>query len=1041
MRAEIKRQYNVLRTRESSFVAFLMQLIDPMASCFGYGRDRGRGVQTGCLAWWLVSASLAIAQPSDFDDTVAPILAAHCLECHGGPEPKGGLDLSRAKSALEGGDSGAVIAINDSGASLLWERISRDEMPPKHQLSSAEKDVIRQWIDGGAEWGTSPIDPFAVTTSQRAGYDWWSLQPLAAPQSPDIDSRGWARNEIDAFVFRKLHEADLQPSSEANPRVLVRRLYFDLIGLPPTPETVAQFAADPSESAYQQLVNDLLASQHYGERWGRHWLDVVRFGESSGFERNEPRLHAWPYRDWVINALNSDLPYDDFVRMQLIGDQLVPGIEGAAATGFWVAGVHNTVVGGSKRMKLLARQDELEEVLATVGQTFLGLTVNCARCHDHKFDPIKQKEFYQLASAISGLGYGERTEQSAEATARLNEIHAQLSMVNEELATINNTARHEIISARGEGEVQEPDLPGAFARWEFDSDLKDSMGTLHGTAQGNAHIENGALVVDGTSFVVTTPVPEDVSEKTLEVWVQLDTLQQRGGGVMSIETPDGNVFDSIVFAEREQGRWMSGSNGFARTDSFHGQAETEVQQRPVHFAIVYKADGTILGYRDGVQYGQSVQKAPLQTYSAGNSEMIFGLRHKPAGGNRWLTGRIHRAALYDRALSAEEVAASSGNSAQYVTEQQITEWISENQLEIRTALIGRSKTLADQRDRQAQLASRKFYTLTPKEGAITHVLLRGDPENAGEQVSPAAVAAVAGVDSDFHLAPNAREDERRRQLAQWIADPANPLFSRVIVNRVWHYHFGTGLVDTPNDFGFNGGRPSHSQLLEWLAVWFRDNGFRLKDLHRLLVTSRTWRQAAFDPASTTPDGAAIDAGNRLLWRMAPRRLEAESIRDSMLSVAGKLNTQLGGNSFVDVSIVSNNGTTYYDPIDVDGDAFFRRTVYRFNPRGGRSALLDTFDCPDPANTAPRRAVTTTPLQALSLLNNSFVLQMSTYLAERVKNEVGSSISEQVSRAWQLAVARQPTVEEQKLSIELVSKHGLPALCRGLFNISEFVLVE
>jgi hypothetical protein len=1014
-----------------------------MANCFKYRHLKTVRVPLRCLASLILAMAVGTAQAADFDASVALIFASHCLDCHSGHEPKGGLDLSQVESTMQGGDSGESIAVNDASASLLWERIDSDEMPPEHPLSDDEKNVIRHWIDNGAKWGTSPIDPFAITTTSRAGYDWWSLQPLQSVQPPQIEPSDWAHNEVDLFVLKKLRDAQLEPSPQANPRSLIRRLHFDLNGLPPSPEAVAGFVADPSEKAYGQLVDDLLASQHYGERWGRHWLDVVRFGESDGFERNTPRMNAWPYRDWVIKALNDDLPYDEFVRRQLIGDQLLGGVEGAAATGFWVAGVHNTVVGGSKRMKQLARQDELEEVLATVGQTFLGLTVNCARCHDHKFDPITQKEFYQLASSISGLGYGERTEKSPGAAATLDEINTQLSRLQKQLAVINGQVRQEIIASRLEGETKAAAPPQAFALWEFDSDLRDSRGSLHGTAHGNARLDNGALVVDGKSFVSTAAIGQDITEKTLEVWVQLDNLNQRGGGAITIGNLNGGVFDSIVFGERESQLWMPGSNGFVRTSSFKGPQEDLATQRPVHVAIVYQADGTITGYRDGIAYGQPVRRAALQKYSAGAADIIFGLRHQPAGGNRFLTGRIHKAALYDRALVPEEVAASAGNSAEYVSEKQITNWLSEDRPNQRTELQARITQMTTDRNRQAAIANQKIYTLTAGAGTSTNVLLRGDPDNVGDLVAPAAVAAVSGVKADFDLAPDAPEADRRRRLAEWISDTANPLFSRVIANRIWHYHFGTGIVDTPNDLGFNGGRPSHPQLLEWLAARLRDDGFRMKALHRMLVMSSTYRQAAFpeESDSTSLRGSEVDANNRLLWRMTPRRLEAESIRDGMLSIAGKLNPQLGGDSFVDVSVVENNGTTYYEPITVDGDDFFRRTVYRFNPRGGRSALLDTFDCPDPANAAPRRAVTTTPLQALSLLNNSFVLQMSDYFAARIESDIGDSVAEQVTRAWQLAVMREPTTAEHRLSVELVDQHGLSALCRGLFNTTEFVLID
>ena len=1018
------------------------------ASRFTNSHQRTAQFALFTIAGLLASGQTATAQV-DFNKQVAPILASHCLECHSGAKPKGGLSLASVELATKGGESGAAFVAKDSAKSLLWERVSADEMPPKHPLMEKQKAILKKWIDEGAKWGTSPIDRFAFTTDSRAGRDWWSLQPLGQKNknpTGKIKRNFWPRNDIDMFVLQKLEAAGLGPAPMANPRVLIRRLYFDLIGLPPTPDQVEKFVnAKGWPELIETVIDELLASKHYGERWGRHWLDVVRFGESDGFERNNPRRTAWHYRDWVVNSLNNDMPYDEFVRQQLIGDLTVGGIEGAAATGFWVAGVHNTVVGGSRRMKLLARQDEIEEVLATVGQTFVGLTVNCARCHDHKFDPITQKEFYQLSSAISGLGYGERTVKSSIDEAKLADVVAQLDSLQKQLASIDKTAREEILAARKKGEVKEPEPPAAFALWEFDGDFKDSLGDLHGKPIGNATTENGALVVDGTSFVETSPLKKDIGEKTLEAWVLLDNLEQRGGASISIETRNGVIFDAIVYGEREAGQWMAGSNGFVRTDSFNAPQEKDAVKRPVHFAIVYTKDGNIAGYRDGLKYGKTIRKSGMQTFKSGDTEFVFGLRHKPSGGNHNLKAKILKAAFYDRALTPDEVAASAGNSAGYVPEKQIIEWLAEDKRKERGQLKSAIAAATKARDETNSRANLKMYTLTAGGGAKTNMLLRGDPDNLGDVVSPGAVASVAGVNANFGLAPEAPEAERRRRLAAWITDRNNPLFARVIVNRVWHYHFGTGLVDTPNDLGFNGGRPSHPQLLDWLAIWFRDNGYSLKKLHRLILTSRTWQQAGYVKLPENREGRIrnprdVDANNRLLWKMTPRRLEAEAVRDAMLAVSGQLNPQLGGPSFEDVTVTANNGTTYYEAKAVEGPAYNRRTIYRFNPRGGRSALLDTFDCPDPAATAPRRAVTTTPLQALSLLNNSFVLRMSVAFAARVKAEAETKES-QITRAWLLAVSREPDKVERELSEKLLVKHGLPALCRGLFNSSEFVVIE
>ncbi|MDB5311960.1 MAG: Planctomycete cytochrome, partial [Gemmataceae bacterium] len=390
----------------------------------------------------LVLPAALRAAPPDFDRQIAPLLAAHCLDCHRGPKPKGDLDLSRKAAVLgDGKTTGAVVA-GKPGESTLWERVAAGEMPPKKPLPEAEKKLLKEWIEGGAKWGTDPLDPFRFTTATRAGFDWWALQPVKRPAVPETRAaKPDGRNEIDRFVLAKLGEKGLTPSPPADRRTLIRRVTFDLTGLPPSPEEVAAFLTDDSPDAYGKVVDRLLASKHYGERWARHWLDVVRYGETDGFERNAPRPNAWPYRDWVIRSLNADLPYDEFVRLQLAGDVLRPGDPDAVkATGFLVAGVHNTVL-GNDQMRAVARQDELEDLVGAVGQTFLGLTVNCARCHDHKFDPIAQTDYYRLAAALSGVGHGERTLQDAAVRADVARLTAELEAGAKELGAIEEPAR------------------------------------------------------------------------------------------------------------------------------------------------------------------------------------------------------------------------------------------------------------------------------------------------------------------------------------------------------------------------------------------------------------------------------------------------------------------------------------------------------------------------------------------------------------------------------------------------------------------------
>lgn len=1006
------------------------------------------------LAVWIAGAAPAAGvEPPEkppaesarhFDRHVAPLLASYCLDCHQGAEAEGGLNLARRATALSGGESGPAIQPGSPEDSLLWRRIESGEMPPKEALPAKSRDVLRAWIADGARWGSDPIDPYRFTTEKRAGLDWWSLQPLDAALPPKVRGEHRVRNPIDRFLLAALEQRGLSYSAEADPRTLVRRLYFDLTGLPPEPELVETFYADGADgaaggdAAYARLVDRLLQSPAYGERWARHWLDVARWGESDGFERNNPRTNFWPYRDWVIEAFNNDLPYDRFVRMQIAGDVLLPGDpEGVAAAGFLVAGVHNTVVGSSEMMRRQARQDELEEITGAVGQAFLGLTVHCGRCHDHKFDPIRQEEYYRLTAALAGVRHGEREMPAAETEKELGRLEGELAEASARLRAIEDPVRRRILARRAAGKSSAPQPPAAYAHWDFDDSPSDRIGSLDAKLAGGAKLADGALVVDGQGYAETPPVPKPLAEKTLAARLQLDTLDQAGGAAISLQTAGGAAFDAIVFGEREPRQWMAGSDFFRRTQSFGGPAEDGADTQPVHIAIVYEADGTIRGYRNGQAYGEPYKSDGPRPFAAGTGQIVFGLRHAPPGGNRLLRGRILEATLYDRALSPEAVAAAAGASSRYVAESEIVQQLTDRQRVERAGLLQRRDELLARRNDVRAALRRTIYTVTPATPEPTFFLARGDVMSRGQQVTPGGVAAIAGVNADFQLPEDAPDAARRKALAHWIADRQNPLLARVIVNRLWHHHFGTGIVDTPSDFGFNGGRPSHPKLLDWLAAELVRHDYRLKPIHRLIVTSSAYRQASRGRV----EAQRIDAGNRLLWRYSPRRMEAEVLRDSLLSVSGRLNRRPGGPGFQDVEIAPNNGTTYYVPIDREDEELNRRTIYRFWPRGGRSSLLDTFDCPDPSATAPRRSVTTTPLQALSLLNDAFVLRMADHFARRVEREVGKDPARQVERSYALIYNRPPDQEERSLAGRLVQRHGLATLARALLNSNEFVVIE
>ncbi|MBC7816857.1 MAG: DUF1549 domain-containing protein, partial [Planctomycetaceae bacterium] len=945
-----------------------------------------------------VGGSLVVAgdEPAvTFDREIAPLLVRRCLDCHNAAEKKGMLDLTRNESATKGGESGAVLVPNKAADSLLWQRVRDCEMPPKKPLPKEEVELLRRWIDGGAKWGTSPIDPFAFTTSARAGYDWWSLQPVRRHELPDVKSqisifKSQIRNPIDQFVWKRLADEELSPSPPAEKRVLIRRLSFDLIGLPPTPAEIARFEKDDSPEAYDNLVKRLLDSPHFGERWARHWLDIIRFGESQGFERDKLRTNSWRFRNWVVSAFNRDLPYDEFVRLQLAGDVLRPDDpEAVIATGLLVAGAYDEV-GQSQQsaaMRAVVRQDEMEDYVSTIGETFLGLTVHCARCHDHKFDPIPARDYYRLSAVLAGVRHGERDVPAGDDDWRASQqkivadLNRELNALTARLTEIEADTRQAILDERRGRETRaERDKkvppPRPVARWEFNDDLKDSLGDLHATANG-AKLKDGALLVNGRlAFAETAPLKKPIKEKTLEVLVRLDHLNQTGGGAITVQTLDGGTFDSIVFAEREPKRWMAGSNGFVRTQSFQAPEETEADKQVVHIAIVYDADGTITGYRNGRSYGQPYKSNAPFTFEAEKSQIVFGLRHSPVGGGKMLAATIDRAALYDRALTAAEVAASAGVFTDAISEQELLARLPESVKTQRTQLKFESEHL---RKQLARTSENRVYAVVPKNPEATYLLLRGNPTTPAEEVMGGGISAIShqpsaisqhGGSPEFALAKDASEADRRKALASWITDRRNPLLARVIVNRLWHYHFGVGIVDSPSDFGFNGGRPSHPELLDWLAAELMDHGWSLKHIHRLIANSATYRQSS----RPRVDAANQDAGNRLLWRKSPQRLDAETLRDAVLSVAGELNPTVGGPGYHDFTTFTFN-SQFYDIVDPVGVSFHRRSLYRTWVRSGRNPFLEVLDCPDPSTKTPRRAVTTTPLQALSLLNNSFMLRM------------------------------------------------------------------
>jgi mono/diheme cytochrome c family protein len=913
-----------------------------------------------------------------FDDEVREIMIGKCLSCHGPDQKKGGLDLSRRSSAVAGGESGEAIVPGKPDESLIVEKVAAGEMPPKNPLSSGQIKAIRSWVSAGALYVGEPL------AMRRAGANWWSLQPIRRPEPPTISpqSSSWTRNPIDAFIQATLDKNGLTPSPAADRRTLIRRVSFDLIGLPPTPEEVEDFERDDRPDAYERVVDRLLDSPHFGERWGRHWLDVVRFGESHGYETNMPRPNAWPYRDYVIHALNRDTPFPRFVLEQLAGDTLQTPDSGSAeqdlddgagwlvqaATGFLVGGTHDQVGNAQPEAKLQQRVEDLDDVITATGTAFLGLTVNCARCHDHKFDPISQKDYYGMQAVFAGVNHADRAVPTPDAEARKAEalaVKAELARIDLQLDASEPVARVGV-DTPGRLMVNPHRNVERFAPISARSIRLTILATSNNSEPCIDEIEaftagpeprNVAAVEDGAKAWASSEYPGAAIHKIAHLndgrygndrsWIS----HRPGKGIVTIDWPEPASIDRVVW-------------GRDRTDRFRDRLATD-----------------------------------------------YFLEVKTSSGD-W------------------KVVASSLDRRSYdpAAKWQATAEASSPQERERNELLARQTVL---RDRLAMLGqTMSIYAGTFSQPGESHVLRRGDPTQPGALVSPTGISAVK---PPLMIDPKAPEARRRVELARWIADPQNPLANRVLANRLWHYHFGRGIVATPSDFGFNGSPPSHPRLLDWLASELLANGGHQKPLHRLMVTSATYRQAN----RPDPKAQAIDKQNRLLWRMSPRRHEAESIRDAILACGGQLDDRMGGPGYNIWEKNTNYVAVYKPRTDLAPDTF-RRMVYQFKPRSQQDPTFGSFDCPSAALVAPRRTVSTTALQALNLFNSRFVLQQSEAFAKRLAADAGPDPARQVERGFALAFGRTPNTTETTAAVALIKDHGASAFCRALYNSNEFL---
>lgn len=823
--------------------------------------------------------------------------------------------------------------------------------------------------------------------------EWWAFRALGHLQPPSLlsEPEGWSNHPIDRYIYGELARRSLAPSPEADRRTVIRRASYDLLGLPPTAEEVEAFVQDRRSTAYESLIDRLLASPHYGERWGRHWLDVIRFGESRGFERNEIIRSAWPFRDYIIRSFNEDKPFNQLVMEQLAGD-VIGGEDPSVAVGtaFLVAGPYDDVGNQDARQARLIRANTIDDMIVATSGAFLGLTVGCARCHDHKFDPIKAADYYRFQSIFAGVNHGERVL----ATRGQRDRRDQLLKPLIEQRAASEEAWKTFESELAERADRDARLPGEFKLPKVHPHLTEDMFEpveakfVRLTIESNNRDPRSGSNARIDEFEIWTVGPEARNVALASAGATVDAPTRRAEDFTEAYSP------ALVIDGAYGARWISPGAG-ALTISWPRIERIE--------RIAFSSDR---------------QKALPE--ESGESVFVGEYRIEVSiDGTAWrkVADSMERPPL---------------NEA-FARERRIRSVMTADDLKRRTELLGAmnaARSAVNAVPSLPQVWAGRFEQ--PK--SVTRLSLGGDPERPEAEIKPGSLSTLAKVTAGFELPADAPEAERRLALARWLVQPDNPLTPRVLANRLWHYHFGVGLVDTPSDFGKLGSEPTHPELLDWLARRVLEHGWRLKPVHREIMLSRTYRQSA----AWREDAARVDADTRLLWRFPPRRLSAEEIRDTLLSVAGVLDRRMGGPGFQLYRYLQDNVATYL-PLDRHGPETYRRAVYHHNARASVVDLLTDYDLPDCAFAAPRRASTVSPLQALTLWNHSFTFDLADRWSDRLRTEAGpENDKRQIEHAFGQAFHRPPSENELAASLELVRRRGLPALCRALFNANEMI---
>ena len=864
---------------------------------------------------------------------------------------------------------------------------------------------------------------------------WWSLAPLKRPGIPRLSEKDarWVRTPIDAFIMAKLRENGLSPSPEEDRQSLVRRLYYDLIGLPPSPLEVRSFVTDTEPKAYERLVDRLLNSPRYGEKWARHWLDVVHYGDTHGYDKDKLRLNAWPYRDYVIRAFNSDKPYSRFVSEQIAGDVLFPGSpDGIIATGFIAAGpwdfVAQAEVPETKIDGKIARHLDRDDMVATTMNTFVSMTVQCARCHNHKFDPISQEDYYSLQAVFAAL---DRADRPYDLDPKVIEKRRMLVSRRNDLSADKAAVQAKIGELGGE-ELVELDERIKKSRESLSSSVRPEFG-YHSQIESNQNLSKWVQVdlvdsvqIDRMVFVASHDDFNGIGAGfgfPVRFKIEISDDEHFTDGV-KVVLDHTNADYTNPQANRQTVQLSGARARFVRITA----TKLAPRKNDYIFALaelsVFDLKGKNVALEAEVSALDSIEAPPRWQ----KQNLVDGIHH----GTKKTEGSGELARLTDKRRELlDRVAGGSLQSEQAEINDELKR-VADNIAKLPKGNLVYAGTV--------HFGSGNFRGTGADGGKPReiHVLHRGNILTPGAVVGPGTLSAIEGLPSRFDECSEGPEGERRKELARWITDPKNPLTWRSIVNRVWAHHFGRGIVDSPNDFGRMGRLPTHPKLLDWLAVEFRDGGQSLKQVHRLLVNSATYRQSSKSDVSLVN----LDSGNQYLWRMNRRRLDAEAIRDSVLLVSNALDQKMYGPGFQDFVIEKPEHSPHYEYHlhNAEDPRAHRRSVYRFLVRSQPQPFMATLDCADPSMQVDKRTETYTALQSLALLNNKLMIAMAKRFAARL-SQVDGDLADQVTAGFRIVTGREPGNRERAVLIEYSQNHGLPNLCRVLFNLNEFVFVD